>query len=184
MILHVWPCRALHHRSLRFAALVVLAAFAFAIAPSPVWAGEVFTDAEWAATNRTPAPAAAGPDAGSLLVVAASLLLVAGLAVGLGWLARRAGADKALLRRGKHLEIVDTVAVGFKRQLTLVKLGDQVVLVGQGEHELHTLGTFPATVLGQAETPVRPIDAMAPAAPVPVPSAFANLLNRIQRTGK
>ncbi|GDY14969.1 hypothetical protein LBMAG53_38470 [Planctomycetota bacterium] len=143
----------------------------------PAWAGEVFTDAEWAATNRAAAPAAAGPDAGSLLVVAASLLVVAGLAVGLGWLARRAGADKALLRRGKHLEIVDTVAVGFKRQLTLVRLGDQLVLVGQGEHELHTLGTFPATLLGGPEAPAPPAGTSTTA---PQPSAFANLLSRIQ----
>jgi flagellar biogenesis protein FliO len=179
MIPPIRPRRAIHHLSLRFTALIVLAAAA--IGPAPMWAGEVFTDAEWAATNRTPAPTA-GPDAGSLLVVAASLLMVAGLAVGLGWLARRAGADKALLRRGKHLEIVDTVAVGFKRQLTLVKLGDQVILVGQGEHELHTLGAFPATVLDSTATPVRPSEAAAPGPPGP--SAFANLLDRIQGTGK
>jgi flagellar biogenesis protein FliO len=135
-------------------------------APAPV-----FTDAEWSGS----APAAAAPPStgSSLAGIATALVLVAALAVGLGFLARKVGVSRLLPRKGQHLAVVDSLPLGVKRTLTLVRLGDQVVLVGQAEQGLTHLGTFPAAVLGAAPEPV-----VAPSVPAP-PSAFATLLARL-----
>jgi flagellar biosynthetic protein FliO len=135
-----------------------------------------FTDAEWTASAPRPAPVG-GPGLGAVAGVAGALLAVAALAVGLGWLAKRAGVNRVMPRRGAHLEVVDTLPMGFKRSLTLVKLGDQLVLVGQAEQGMQALGTFPASLIAPP-----PADPSAPPAPPaePPPSAFANLLKQLQ----
>ena len=117
--------------------------------------------------TRTAAPVA-GP---SLAVLAGGLCLVIGLAVALGWAAKRLGMRRLVQGRGQHLTVVETVPIGFKRQAALVRFGDQVVLVGLGEHECCHLGTFPASALGAQPQP-------APAAP-PAPAAFAGILARV-----
>ena len=95
------------------------------------------------------------------------LLAVAALVAGIGWLAKRAGVKRLLPRRSEHLEVVESLVIGPKRTLTLVRCGDQVLLLGLGEHEISALGTFPASLVA---TP----DVLAAGQPRP-PSTFANL---------
>ena len=111
-----------------------------------------------------------GPSIATLL---GGLVLVIGLAVALGWAAKRLGMRRLIQGRGKHLTVIETVPIGFKRQATLLRIGDQVVLIGLGEHECCHLGTFTAAILGAAPSePAPPAPTVAPFAP----SAFAGVL--------
>lgn len=121
----------------------------------------VFSDQEWAAT-QTPAtrPAAEAPGWGSIAGMGFGLLVVIGLAVGLGYAAKRLGARRLLGGRGRNLELIETIQVGPRRSLALVRLGGQWLVVGLGEKELTHIATMPAP----AEQ---------------APSAFANELSRL-----
>ncbi len=140
---------------------------------------DLFTEAEWQATARpsasaaTVAPPALGP---SIATLGVGVLAVAALALGLGWMAKRLGARRLVQGRGRHLEILEVVPLAYKRQMALVKIGDQVVLVGIGEHELAHLATLPAAAVLTA-TPTT-------AAPVPAASAFAQIMTRLGVRGQ
>jgi flagellar biogenesis protein FliO len=56
--------------------------------------------------------------------------------------------------RSDHLAVVDSLALALKRSVTLVRVGDQVVLVGISDQQLTNLGTFPASILTPSATPV------------------------------
>ena len=58
-----------------------------------------------------------------------------------------------------------------------MRVGDQVVLVGGGEHELTALGTFPAAGFAPAPAPVA-APAAPPVPPAPVDGRFAGLLDQ------
>lgn len=141
----------------------------------------VFTDAEWskaqpaatvvAPTGTTPTAPSVGASIASLAV---GLLVVIGLAVGLGWAAKRFGVQRFMARRGAHLELLETLAVAPKRQLCLVRFGDQAVLVGVSEQGFTALGTQVLAALPTAAPVVPSPPAPAPAAPVD--TRFANTL--------
>jgi len=146
--------------------------------------GDLISAAEWeqsAPVSATgPATGAtvgqAVPLAPSVAGLVGGLVVVLGLALALGWAAKRLGMRRLMQGRGKHLQAIETIPIGFKRQATLVRLGDQVVLVGIGEHECCHLGTFPASILGEvpAPSPTQPLPA-----PAPAPSAFATVLTKL-----
>lgn len=121
----------------------------------------VFSDTEWAAT-QTPAarPAAEAPGWGTVVSMGFGLLAVIGLAVGLGYAAKRLGARRLLGGRGRNLELLETIQLGPRRSLALVRLGGQWLVIGMGEKELSHIATLPAP----AEQ---------------APSAFAAELNRL-----
>ncbi len=120
----------------------------------------IFTDSEWqrqqpTSTTPTTGGAAIGQAAIGLLV---SLVIIAGLAWAWAWASKRFGMRRVMPGRGQHLQVVETVPLGFKRAICLVRIHDQVIVVGQGEHELCHLATFSASVL----TPVSGVSAAAP----------------------
>jgi len=65
------------------------------------------------------------------------------------------------------------VPIGFKRQATLLRFGDQVVLIGLGEHECCHLGTFAASILATPAEPTTPAIVVKPDA------AFAGILAKL-----
>ncbi len=140
---------------------------------------DLFTDAEWQATGRqsataaTVAPPALGP---SLATLGVGVLAVAAMALGLGWMAKRLGARRLVQGRGRHLEILEVVPLAYKRQVALVKFGDQVVMVGIGEHELAHLATLPAATVLTA-TPTIP-------EPAANAGAFAQIMTRLGVRGQ
>lgn len=151
------------------------------LAPQGSAAEEVFTDAQWSQTSAAaPRAQPSGEIVGkSLLSIGMSLGVVIALALVLGWLVKRLGVKRLVQARGRHLEVVDSVALGFKRQASLLRIGDQVILVGVGEHEVTHLATLPATVLEERKAepaPVTPAEPSAPAAPDP---AFRTLLGKV-----
>jgi flagellar biosynthetic protein FliO len=143
----------------------------------------LFTDAEW---NRSQNTAAGVPDGGASIAGRAALSLVLSLvaviavAVLLAWLVKKFGVKRMLPGKGRHLEIIETVPVGFKRSVSLMRIGNQILVVGQGEHELNHLATLPLGVLDLA--PAETIAAAPAAESEPVtapPSAFRSCLERL-----
>lgn len=153
-----------------------------AAAPAPAAEPTFISDAEWNRSARAAPTAPAGeqrPPAGrALLATFVALAVVVGLAVvALVVLRRFTGGrvgGRGLLR-GRHCEIVDTVALGPRRAVTLLRVGDHLVVVGQSEHGLAGLGTLPGSAIPVAPEP--------PAAPSPPPGprdgAFAAVLTRL-----
>jgi flagellar biogenesis protein FliO len=109
----------------------------------------LFTDAEWQRGQGTGATAT--PDSGVVGKAAVGLLLslvaIAVVAAGLAFALRKLGMRRVLPGRGRHLTVIETVPLGFKRSVSLLRIGDQVLVVGQGEHDLSHLATLPASVL-------------------------------------
>lgn len=149
---------------------------------TPLVAAEpVFTNEEWAKAQggkteaAGPAAPPAAPATGPALVsIGVSLVAVLALAVALGWLVKKAGVKRLMPRKGDHLEVLESLPLGFKRQVFLIRVGEQVVLVGNGEHELTALGTFPAAGFALATPPPAP----APVPTPPVDGRFAGLLDQ------
>lgn len=95
----------------------------------------LFTDQEWEAAQRGRAPAAA-PGWGALASLGLGVLAVVGLALGLGWAAKRLGARRLLAGGGTRLEVLETMTLAPRRQLALVRVDGHTVLIGIGEREL------------------------------------------------
>jgi flagellar biosynthetic protein FliO len=155
-----------------------------AAAPPPL-----FSDAEWNRTQaQSTAPNGAPPSSASVAGKAAfglvtSIGAILAVAAALAYAAKRWGIRRALPGRGRHLEVVETVPLSFKRALVLVRIGDQLLVIGQGEHELHHIAQLPASLLdapvarAAIHDPVAPPAAQPPAA---APGAdFAATLARL-----
>ncbi|TZF86860.1 flagellar biosynthetic protein FliO, partial [Cognatilysobacter lacus] len=103
---------------------------------------------------------APGADAGSIGGAVFSLLLVIGLILGLGWLAKRMpGMQRA--GASSQLKIVASVALGPRDRAVVLDVGGQQVLVGVGQGGVRTLHTL--------EHPLPVVESTAP-------SAFAHVL--------
>lgn len=180
---------------LMFISATVLAALPLTT-PTASAAEEVFTDAQWSQTAASKsATPTASPVGSSLLAIGGSLLFVLALAVVLGWMVKRLGVKRLVQAKGRYLEVIESVPLGFKRQASLVRIGDIVVLVGVGEHELTTLATLPAsTVMREAlsssamassalSSSGQSSPALAapgvPPAPAPADPAFRSLLAKV-----
>ena len=138
---------ALFHRLSRSATLrpllvsILAAGVLLGAEPAGSASAPFFTDAEWQKAPGAPAtPGAATP---ALVTVLLSLAAVAGLAVALGWAARRFGLRKLIPGAGGHLEVVDRLALGRRRALLLVRCGDRLFLVGDSDQGLHGCGEMP-----------------------------------------
>ncbi len=147
------------------------------------YAEEVFTDSQWSQTAASkPAAPSASPVGSSLLAIGGSLLVVVALALVLGWLVKRLGVKRLIQAKGRYLEVIESVPLGFKRQASLLRIGDIVVVVGIGEHELVTLATLPASTvlreLPSAPTPLTPVLPGFAVATEPDPT-FRTLLSKV-----
>ena len=134
----------------------------------------LFTDQEWSAAQRpVPTATGGGPGLGTAATMLGGLILVVAVAVALGWAVKRLNARKLLGGKGRHLEVLETVTIGPRRSLALVRCGTHWLVVGLGERELITVATLPAPVEGPAPA-IGPV----PTAPAK-PSPFANELGRL-----
>jgi flagellar biogenesis protein FliO len=75
--------------------------------------------------------------------------------------------------RGQRLHVLESLSLGTRQRLVLVKLDQQELLLGVGANEVHTLLVQPASA-------VPPVDEAASAAPM----VAANPLELIQRWRK
>lgn len=131
--------------------------------PTPAATGITFP-VRPASTTATPAAPAVGhasaADAGSIGGALFSLVLVVGLILALGWLARRMPG----LQRGagnSGLKVVASVALGPRERAVVVDVGGTQLLLGVGQGGVRALHTLQAPL---------PVAAAAP------PSAFAQIL--------
>ena len=96
------------------------------------------TTAQVAARPATPPN---GVDAGSIGRAGFSLLLINGLILGLGWLAKRMPG----MKRGANaaqLKVVASVALGPRERAVVLDVGGQQLLVGVGQGGVRTLHTL------------------------------------------
>jgi flagellar protein FliO/FliZ len=115
-----------------------------------------------AATQATPAIGhASAADAGSIGGALFSLVLVVGLILALGWLAKRMpGLQRGAGNAG--LKVVASVALGPRERAVVVDVGGTQLLLGVGQGGVRTLHTLDA--------PLPAADASA------TPSPFAQIL--------
>jgi flagellar biogenesis protein FliO len=175
-------------RRVTFLLLLLLPWFSVVAVEGPSPAQPLFSDAEWThAQAQGHAPGQSGTtDVASRAAfgLLLSVGLIIGVAVILAFAAKRWGMRRILPGRGRHMEVIETVPLAFKRSVSLVRIGDQLLVVGQGEHELHHLALLPANVLehsGRQTTTPTTTDQLQPPADTPpaTSSAFAATLSRL-----
>lgn len=146
--------------------------------PAPARAQDLFTDQEWSSAQKSAAPASgtAATGVGTAATLLGGLVLVVGVAVGLGYLLKRLNARRLLTGRSRHLEVLETVSVAPRRSLALVRCGGHWLVVGLGEREMVAVATLPAPP--EPGAGAAPAEAPAPPPP-PSSSAFAGELGRL-----
>ena len=98
------------------------------------------------------APAqAAGSSGGSLVRTIVGLAVVIGVIYGLYWILKQVKASREESATGTGLKTLATLPLGTNRSLHLVRAGEEIVLVGAGEHgvtPIRTYGEHEARALG------------------------------------
>ncbi|NRA39696.1 MAG: flagellar biosynthetic protein FliO [Planctomycetes bacterium] len=87
------------------------------------------------------------------------LLIVIAMIVAAAWSYRRWG--KRLMHAGsrqQYMELVETMPLGVKRAISLVRVGDQVLVLGQGEHDVIFLCSLDAEKLQSIDGDVQDIN--------------------------
>ena len=121
------------------------------------------------ALEETPTRVAgqAGSTGGSLVRTIVGLAVVIGVISGLTWVSKQVKANKTAGTSGNGLESVATLPLGQNRALHLVRAGDELVLVGAGEHGVTPIRTYTEAearrvgLLGEAPE-AGPMDALEP----------------------
>ena len=86
----------------------------------------------------------------SVLRMVLGLVVVIGVALLIAWLVRRSGLHRRLPgQRGEHLELLESLSLGPKRGVSLLRVGGQFVLVGHNEQSITALGNFDRVEAGK-----------------------------------
>jgi flagellar protein FliO/FliZ len=104
-----------------------------------------------------------GASGGSIVRTIVGLAVVIGVIYGLTWVLKQVKSNKTASTAGTGLETVATLALGQNRSLHLVRAGDELVLVGAGEHGVTPIRTYTeaeARALGLLEAEALPAGAM------------------------
>jgi flagellar protein FliO/FliZ len=83
-----------------------------------------------------------GASGGSIVRTIVGLAVVIGVIYGLTWVLKQVKASKQDTTAGSGLASVATLPLGTNRSLHLVRAGDEVVLVGAGEHGVTHIRTY------------------------------------------
>ena len=87
---------------------------------------------------------------GAMTQMFMGLMFVIGLMLAVAWCYRRWGRRIVHNQMGRqHMELIESMSIGVKRQVSLVRVADQVFILGQGEHEIATLGTITLAALNE-----------------------------------
>jgi flagellar protein FliO/FliZ len=109
-----------------------------------------------------------GASGGSIVRTIVGLAIVIGVIYGLTWVLKQVKANKTDGAAGTGLETVATLPLGHNRSLHLVRAGDELVLVGAGEHGVTPIRTYTAAearklgLLEAEEPPEGAMDALEP----------------------
>jgi flagellar protein FliO/FliZ len=103
-------------------------------------------------SDQDSAPAqAAGSTGGGLVRTIVGLAIVIGVIYGLYWILKQVKASREETASGSGLKTLATLPLGTNRSLHLVRAGEEIVLVGAGEHgvtPIRTYGEHEARALG------------------------------------
>ncbi len=159
--------------------------------PSVV-AGETpfISDAEWdrgasvAGTRDADSAAADEGSARPIIALVLGLSFLIAISVGGVLLVRLAARRRVRTGSARHLHMIESLPLGHKRSLHLVRLGDQVLVVGSHEQGLTAVTSVPIATLPELlEAEARVEAAIAePAVPpggVPFAQAFAHAVQSV-----
>ena len=94
-------------------------------------------------TDSDAAPAqAAGSAGGGLVRTIVGLAVVIGVIYGLYWILKQVKAAREDTASGEGLKTLATLPLGTNRSLHLVRAGQEIVLVGAGEHGVTPIRTY------------------------------------------
>jgi flagellar protein FliO/FliZ len=83
-----------------------------------------------------------GASGGSIVRTIVGLAVVIGVIYGLTWVLKQVKSSKEDTAAGSGLESLATLPLGTNRSLHLVRAGDEIVLVGAGEHGVTHIRTY------------------------------------------
>ena len=83
-----------------------------------------------------------GAGGGSIVRTIVGLAVVIGVIYGLTWILRQVKSGKSGAAKGAGLETIATLPLGGNRSLHLVRAGEEIVLVGSGEHGVTPIRTY------------------------------------------
>jgi flagellar protein FliO/FliZ len=83
-----------------------------------------------------------GASGGSIVRTIVGLAVVIGVIYGLTWVLKQIKASKQDGAEGSGLETLATLPLGTNRSLHLVRAGEEIVLVGAGEHGVTPIRTY------------------------------------------
>ena len=104
-----------------------------------------------------------GASGGSIVRTIVGLAVVIAVIYGLTWVLKQVKANKTTSADGSGLESIATLPLGQNRALHLIRAGDELVLVGAGEHGVTPIRTYTeaeARALGLLEAEELPAGAM------------------------
>jgi flagellar protein FliO/FliZ len=94
-------------------------------------------------SDQDGAPAqAAGSTGGGLVRTIVGLAIVIGVIYGLYWILKQVKASREETASGSGLKTLATLPLGTNRSLHLVRAGEEIVLVGAGEHGVTPIRTY------------------------------------------
>src|SRR3954463_11696042 len=121
------------------------------LAPAALAADGERTPLNLSQPKATPAADAGSSAGGGLVRTIVGLAIVIGVIDGLYWILKQVKASREDKASGAGLKTLATLPLGQNRAMHLVRAGDEVVLVGVGEHgvtPIRTYGEHEARALG------------------------------------
>ncbi len=112
------------------------------------------------------APQQVGASGGSIVRTIVGLAVVIGVIYGLTWVLKQVKSSTPAGAAGSGLETLATLPLGANRSLHLVRAGEEIVLVGAGEHGVTPIRTYSeaeARSLGLIDAEGSPMQAVEPA---------------------
>jgi flagellar protein FliO/FliZ len=108
-------------------------------------------------SGASAAPETVGASGGTLVRTIVGLAVVIGVIYGLTWVLKQVKSSREETAGGSGLASLATLPLGTNRSLHLVRAGDEVVLVGAGEHGVTPIRTYSqaeARALGLLDRPL------------------------------
>jgi flagellar protein FliO/FliZ len=96
-------------------------------------------------TDADSAPAQAASSGGGLVRTIVGLAVVIGVIYGLYWILKQVKKSREDTATGQGLKTLATLPLGANRSLHLVRAGEEIVLVGAGEHGVTPIRTYTET---------------------------------------
>jgi flagellar protein FliO/FliZ len=111
------------------------------LAPAALAADGERTPLELDDAGSAPAQAA-GSSGGGLVRTIVGLAVVIGVIYGLYWILKQVKASREESATGEGLKTLATLPLGANRSIHLVRAGQEIVLVGAGEHGVTPIRTY------------------------------------------